>query len=159
MASFHAIRQCGTVIVLAVASSGSASEAPLTCTFLTNGECGCVLEVRRLARPPGGAHFVHELVDGAPLIVTLDGRSIHAPSRRLRSNSFTPAEGDSWSEMYDHPDGDGVIRVSFRPGVSTCQKADPKSEPCEYFDVEAEVVIEPVISSPRTFSTVGMCGC
>jgi hypothetical protein len=159
MACFLAIRQCVTVILLAVTSSVSASEAPLTCSFLTNGECGCILEVRRLECPPGGAHFVHELVDGAPLIFILDGRSIHANSRYLRSNSFTPAQGDTWSEIYDHPNGDGVIRVNYRPGVSTCQKPDPELEPCEYFDVEAEVVIEPVSSSPRTFSTVGMCGC
>lgn len=143
--------------LLFVAPRSDGIEAPLHCSFVKDSACGCVLVVRGRACPAGGGHFVHELADGAPLVFDDGQGAIEARSRRPARDSFSWSAGDAWEERYDHADGGVTIR--YRPGGSTCVEPDAEIEPCEYFDVEAEVIMQPPQGAAAVFDTAGRCGC
>ncbi len=142
------------VAALWLASFGSAALAEQY-DCVPAARCGCLLVIDgRQCATPGGAHFFHDLVDGAALEFRPAGEPRTALSRRARTNSFTPEPGSHWTETFDSPDA--VIEIRYSPGESTCPKI---GEDCEYFDVRARIVVRPERGEPVEFPATGTCGC
>jgi len=141
-----------TAAVAACSASSAPASSALSCVPTS---CGCSILVESGSCPGGGAHFFHELADGSPLQFNAGQGPVTVTSARAQSDTFTPAPGDSWSEVYR--DSGGNVEIHYTPGDNTCSKL-AHGEQCEYFDVRAEVLL----SSPqglRRYSGVGTCGC
>jgi hypothetical protein len=162
------LRIIALAIVFSSSSAGAQTPArsprdpalDLRCLSAEHMSCGCSLKVVGLACQASHstgwmAHFASELHQGAPLRLNLGGRDISLRSRRPVTNSFRYGEGDSWDEEYAGENLKAVVR--YRPAKSTCP-AEKGEDGCEYFDVEAEVVIS-VKSGSRTYQATGVCGC
>jgi hypothetical protein len=167
---------CQRVTLLAIAlafafnspSIGEQTPAPtrggpaldLRCLSAEDSGCGCGLKIVALACAPSHTgwrlHFSSDLHQGAPLRLNVGGRDISLRSRRPVTNSFEYGRGDRWVEEYEGENLKAVIR--YRPAKSTCPAAK-NEDPCEYFDVAAEVVITVAGSGSRTYQATGTCGC
>jgi hypothetical protein len=146
---------CGGLVPAAAASDAIA----LWCVPQERLGCGCSVRVTGRSCPnasvSGQPHFFSALQDGAPLWLNVAGREMSLPSARPQSQSFTHARGSSWRETYRG--NRMVVRVSYRPGRSTCPKE--RTEGCEYFDVAATVLVTSAGGATRKFSGTGACGC
>lgn len=140
---------------IATASYSAQGDAapPLSC--VPANSCGCSILVDGGSCPAGGAHFFHQLADGAPLQFGGNQGPIMAVSARPPSNIFSPSPGESWTETYSY--SGGTVVVHYTPGKSTCPKLS-QGEACEYFDVNARVLLSSPHGSQR-YSGVGTCGC
>lgn len=118
--------------------------------------CGCALVLEHARCTGGEAQFWHELSDGAPLLISQHGQVIHAKARTPASNAFTHSAGETWTEHWDWHGGE--IELRFSPAATTCAKPDQDGG-CEYFDVQAEVIIRPAQHEPVTYRARGSCGC
>lgn len=140
----------------AVASCSATSEPiepQLSC--VPDDSCGCRIVVSGGSCPDGGAHFFHELNDGAPLHLSRGQSPTTAISTEAVTNIFSPEPGDSWTETYRY--NGGSVEIRYSPGPNTCPKL-AQGEQCEYFDVHAQVLVrEP--NSAKTYSGIGTCGC
>lgn len=140
----------------AIAACSAASEptAPqLSC--VPDDACGCRVVVAGGSCPGGGAHFFHELHDGAPLHFSFGNDPTAANSTRAVSDIFSPAPGDSWTETYRFEGGS--VEIHYSPGPGSCPKL-AQGEQCEYFDVHVQVLVR----QPRgawEYSGTGTCGC
>lgn len=140
----------------AIAACSTAAEPTVSRpSCIPDDSCGCRIVVSGDRCPHGGAHFFHELGDGAPLRFDLGQGLVTAIPTRTRTNVFSPGPGDSWTETYRHPGGSVEIRYS--PGPGTCPKL-AQGEECEYFDIRAQVRIKgPHVT--MQYSGIGTCGC
>ena len=138
-------------LVIAVSTSASGADAH-ECAHLDG--CGCALRIEERSCPSGLAHFSHALHDGAPLRFRISGVEIMADSEVEWTGSFSHGEGDSWSERYRA--AIGGVELRYQPAPSSCTK---ESEPCEFFDVRAEILIRPVDHPSYVLQATGVCGC
>lgn len=144
------------VLLLAVAASAWSAERPraaLSC--VSAGSCGCRILVQGNVCPDGGAHFFHELADGAPLWFDAGHGPGSARSTRSPASVFSHGPGEAWTERYRHAGGD--IEIRYAPAPSTCPKL-AQGEACEYFDVRAEVLVPGAYGTER-YAGMGTCGC
>lgn len=133
----------------------AAAPVPAAPGCVPSDSCGCSVRIEEASCPAGGASFFHELADGSPLQFDAGEGIVTATSGRAQTNVFSHEAGDSWTETWRH--GDDTVEIRYSPGESTCTKAED-DEPCEYFDVRADVRI----SGPRgaqAYSGTGTCGC
>lgn len=136
-----------------LAAGSEPTSPPLSC--VPSNSCGCAILVSGDRCPDGGAHLFHELADGSPLQFNLGQGPATADSTEVRTNTFTPGPGDSWTETYRH--GESTIEIRYAPGANTCAKL-AQGEQCEYFDVSVRVLL-PSPDGTRSYSGTGTCGC
>lgn len=144
------------VLLLPAILAGCVSHEPLaiSCTYSSIGNCGCRIFLPETTCPPQGVHFFHELHQGSPLIFSLGDGDIHATSVDPKTNYFLHGPGDAWVERYSY--SGGPVEIHYQPGASTCSKLE--FEECEYFDVNATVIIQ-TPSGRNRVAGVGQCGC
>lgn len=140
-------------------SAGAQGNAALGCLARDRIECGCAIRLAGFTctgdETSGSDHLYSGPTDGSPLWIMVNGREIELKSDRRASRSFGFSRGDSWTETYV---ASGMsVAVSYRPGSNTCRKPPPDT--CEYFDVQATVLIERDQYPPLRLEGVGTCGC
>ena len=143
-------------LLLALLPACAAAQS-LSCVAEQRLGCGCSVRLEGVAcgREHAQAHLFSEY-DGAPLWLNVDGRETPVPSVLEPTRSFSHVRGERWVDTYRN--NELQVRVEYGPGKNTCVKPEPKEEDCEYFDVEAEVLIQ---SNNRTskYHGTGTCGC
>ncbi len=149
-----------TVLLLIACLAGCADRAnrsPITASCLSAfaPSCGCTIVLPASACPHSGVHFFHELHQGAPLVFNFGNGDELAVSDEPKANYFIHGRGDSWLEQYTYHGG--VIEIHYSPGAPTCAKVE-HGEECEYFDVNAEVIVSAPSGHTR-FAGAGRCGC
>ena len=152
-----------TLAVLSLNTYGQATaqtQPQLACLPYTRIGCGCSIRVATLTCAPSDVfssyHLHAELRDGSPLFAILGGQELELKSRRPASQSFSFRSGMTWEESYVGQDV--AIEIRYRPGANTCPKKQPE-DPCEYFDVDATVVVTPRRAQSVKYEGLGTCGC
>ena len=143
-------------LFLVAALPAYAAAQALSCLPEQRLGCGCAIKLEGAAcgRDYAQVHLFSDS-EGAPLWLNIDGRETAVPSVLEPTRSFSHVRGDRWVDTYRGPDI--VVRVTYRPGRNTCPK-EPAEEDCEYFDVEASVLIQSHNQTSKYRGT-GTCGC
>lgn len=144
-------------LLLTAILAGCASHEPvaISCTYSSIGNCGCSISLPETTCPTQGVHFFQEFHQGSPLIFSLGDGDIHATSVDPKANYFLHGRGDAWVERYTY--SGGPVEIHYSPAASTCPKLE-FGEECEYFDVNATVIIQ-TPSGRNRLAGIGKCGC